>query len=128
MHEGEGKWTEYAGGYSDMVAQRGEGVVLKAVKSAERGKSAAAEPRLAPQPRQKLSFKEKHALETLPTKMIALRAELGALESQLADASLFARNPKAFDRASLRHAAAAAELATAEEQWLDLEILRESLA
>src|SRR5690606_33814923 len=31
MAEGEGSWLEYAGGYSDMVAQRGAGVAARAV-------------------------------------------------------------------------------------------------
>jgi ATP-binding cassette subfamily F protein uup len=127
MHEGEGRWTEYAGGYSDMVAQRGEGVVLKATKvpAREKREMQSEEP---VRPKQKLSFKEKHALEALPDRMEALRAELAALEEQLADAGLFARDPKAFEKASVRHAAAAQELSAAEEQWLELEILRESLA
>ncbi|WP_165644440.1 ABC-F family ATP-binding cassette domain-containing protein, partial [Oharaeibacter diazotrophicus] len=30
MSEGEGRWVEYAGGYSDMVAQRGAGVAARA--------------------------------------------------------------------------------------------------
>jgi ATP-binding cassette subfamily F protein uup len=128
MHEGEGKWTEYAGGYSDMVAQRGEGVALKVAKAPLREKGRTAEQRLPPQPKQKLSFKEKHALETLPTRMEDLRAELAVLEGRLADAGLFARDPKTFKKASLRHAEAVQELSAAEEQWLELEILRESLA
>ena len=33
MAEGDGKWTEYAGGYSDMVAQRGAGVEARKVKA-----------------------------------------------------------------------------------------------
>jgi ABC transport system ATP-binding/permease protein len=39
MAEGNGKWTEYAGGYSDMVAQRGAGVEARKTK-AEPAKSA----------------------------------------------------------------------------------------
>jgi ABC transport system ATP-binding/permease protein len=127
MHEGEGRWTEYAGGYSDMVAQRGEGVVLKAVKATPREKREMQDDGQAARPKQKLSFKEKHALETLPAKMAALHSELVELENQLADGGLFARDPKAFERASLRHAKAVQDLSAAEEQWLNLEILRESL-
>ena len=44
VSEGEGRWQEYAGGYSDMVAQRGEGVKARAAvaaKSREREKSEA---------------------------------------------------------------------------------------
>src|SRR3546814_10488508 len=34
--EGHGRWQLYAGGYSDMVAQRGEGVSAKAAARAEK--------------------------------------------------------------------------------------------
>jgi ABC transport system ATP-binding/permease protein len=126
MHEGEGKWIEYAGGYSDMVAQRGEGVASKKIEKPV-VKAAAVERVAEEGPKRRLSFKEKHALETLPARMEALQAELKHLEAQLADAGLFARDGKAFENATLRHAAAHKELSAAEEQWLELEILRESL-
>ena len=128
MHEGEGKWVEYAGGYSDMVSQRGEGVTLRKVEKVAVKAAAAAEKPVEVQAKRKLSFKEKHALETLPAKMEALQAELKVLEAKLADSSLFTRDPKAFEKASMRHAAAGQELSAAEEQWLELEILRESFA
>ena len=81
--EGNGKWIEYAGGYSDMVAQRGSGVEANGRSRASR--SQAKEPRQAPaatqkpQAKRKLSFKEKHALETLPGRMAGLEAEIAAL-------------------------------------------------
>ena len=62
MSEGEGLWREYAGGYSDMVAQRGAGVVAR-----EAASETPAETREKPQPREKpagrprLSNKEQHA-------------------------------------------------------------------
>jgi ATP-binding cassette subfamily F protein uup len=127
MAEGEGKWTEYAGGYSDMIAQRGAGVEARKVK-AEPVKSSSSAPRPeAPQAQRKLSFKEKHALETLPATMKKLEDEIGALETKLADAALFSRDPKAFDQAASRLTAARAELASSEEQWLELEMKREML-
>ena len=128
MHEGEGKWVEYAGGYSDMVSQRGEGVTLRKVEKVVVKAAAATEKPMEVQAKRKLSFKEKHALETLPARMEALQAELKVLETKLADSSLFTRDPKAFEKASMRHAAAGQELSAAEEQWLELEILRESFA
>lgn len=127
MAEGNGKWTEYAGGYSDMLAQRGAGVAARKSKS-ETARSAPPQQPEAPQAQRKLSFKEKHALETLPAAMTALEGEIGGLEARLADAGLFARDPKAFEQAAARLTAARAELAAAEEQWLELEIKRESLA
>jgi ATP-binding cassette subfamily F protein uup len=44
MHEGEGRWTEYAGGYSDMVAQRGAGVAARKVKETAKPSLAAMPP------------------------------------------------------------------------------------
>jgi ABC transport system ATP-binding/permease protein len=126
MHEGDGRWVEYAGGYSDMVAQRGEGVALRKTEKIAVEKEKAQRSVAVPATR-KMTFKDKHALETLPAKIADLQAELKVLETKLADAQLFVRDPKGFETASLRHTAAFAELAASEEQWLELEILRESL-
>ena len=128
MAEGDGKWTEYAGGYSDMLAQRGQGVEARKVKAEEKRSetSASAAPQ-TPQAQRKLSFKEKHALETLPAAMKKLEDEIGTLETKLADASLFSRDPKAFDQAAARLTAARDELAKSEEFWLELEMKREAL-
>jgi ABC transport system ATP-binding/permease protein len=129
MHEGEGKWLEYAGGYTDMLAQRGEGVRARKVKAAAIEKAAErSETPIASTVKKRLSFKEKHALEKLPAKMEALKAELQTLEVKLADTGFFVRDGSGFETATLRHAVAARELSAAEEQWLDLEILREELS
>ncbi len=67
MAEGEGVFIEYAGGYSDMLAQRGQGVEAKTVAAPKSARSAESK---KPADRQrKLSFKDKHALETLPAQM-----------------------------------------------------------
>jgi len=133
--EGDGRWTEYAGGYSDMLAQRkGADLARRAAEPARservRSETVAAEPSPANEParaRRKLSFKEKHALETLPARMDALGAEIARLQATLADPSLYARDPKAFADTSATLARAEAELSTAEEQWLELEMLRQEM-
>jgi ATP-binding cassette subfamily F protein uup len=126
VSEGEGQWREYFGGYEDMVAQRGFGLVANGeAKQADKLKARGA-PR-AP-PKKKMSFHQKHALETLPKRMEALHRELAALEAKLADASLHARDPNGFDRAMAQHSAKRAELEAAETEWLELELLREELA
>ena len=127
MHEGEGKWVEYAGGYTDMLAQRGEGITLRKVEKTAAKSQAAVEKSADSQPRRKLSFKDKHALETLPAKIAALQSELTQLENTLSDAGLFTKNPKVFEIASLRHSAVSDEIASVEEKWLELEILREEM-
>lgn len=127
MYEGGGQWTEYAGGYSDMVAQRGAGVNARDLKVVERERSVAIAQAPKPQAKRKLSFKEKYALETLPAKMKALDDELDKLSAKLSDANLFTRDPKGFEKIMHRLQAAQAEKHTAEEQWLELEVMREEL-
>ncbi len=126
--EGNGKWLEYAGGYSDMLAQRGEDVRKDATKPATKAAAAPAKPKVArpaaDAARRKLNFNEKHALETLPDRMAALEAEVKRLHDKLADPKLYARDRATFDETSKALAAAQAELSAAEERWLELELLR----
>jgi ATP-binding cassette subfamily F protein uup len=126
--EGQGVWVEYAGGYSDMVAQRGAGVgdaLAKAMASA--GKRAAPELPRAPTRTARLSFKQKHALETLPAVMEALQVKRAELQAQLADPALYKKDPARFAQVSKALAEAERKLAAAEEHWLELEMLRETL-
>jgi len=127
--EGDGRWTEYAGGYSDMVALRGYGVVAPAAtpKAEKLEKVSGPAPAAPPVQKQKLSFKQKHALETLPKDMARLEAEIKALNVTLGDANLYARDPKKFQQASDALAKAQAALLAAEDQWLELEALREEI-
>ncbi len=128
MSEGGGRWVEYAGGYTDMLAQRGTGVAARRVEKPEAAPRAE---RAAPTPveakKRRLSFKEKHALETLPGKIEALQKDLAALHDVLADPDLYARNPKRFAEVSQAVDAKTRDLAVAEDEWLALEMLKEEL-
>jgi ATP-binding cassette subfamily F protein uup len=126
--EGGGRWTEYAGGYSDMLAQRGADLTREARALSKEPKEDKPTPAAeAPARKRKLSFNEKHALETLPKTLAALQAQVGGLNEKLADPNLYAKDRKAFDDASNALAAVQAELASAEERWLELEMLREEV-
>ena len=127
MAEGDGRFVEYAGGYSDMVAQRGEGVAAKPETKE------AARPKPAPRPRatldkSRLTFTEKHALETLPARIATLEQEAAALQGQLSDHGLYARDPKTFSALADKLAQVKTELEAAEERWLELELRREPRA
>ncbi len=127
--DGDGVWTEYAGGYSDMVAQRDRGIggnpVAHARKAAPRPARKTAAVR--PEPKRRLTFADRHALKTLPPRIETLGAEIRSLEHALADPDLFRRNPQAFAASTTALAAARTDLAEAEEQWLRVEILREEI-
>jgi ATP-binding cassette subfamily F protein uup len=125
--EGGGRWTEYAGGYSDMVNQRGYGVIKPdAPVRAPKGDKVAPMAQIAPA-KAKLSFKQKHALETLPTQIAKHEAEIARLNKLLADPGLYARDAKAFAEGSAKLVAAEKAKSKAEDEWLELEALRERI-
>ena len=127
--DGNGTWTEFAGGYTDMTRQRGDSATPAPAQPERKGKStgAPAPERQAKSPPSRLTFKDKHALETLPSRMEALQADIERLGQSLADPELFARDPAAFDTAAAALKQAEADLAAAEEDWLALEIKREEI-
>ena len=128
--EGGGRWTEYAGGYSDMLAQRGADLTREPRKAEPRkaAKEEARPPAPSAQPKRRLSFKEKHALETLPKTIVALQAEAAALQAKLDDPGFYARDRAGFEKVTAALGEIQHKIAAAEEQWLELEILREELA
>ncbi|WP_116653993.1 ABC-F family ATP-binding cassette domain-containing protein [Pelagibacterium sediminicola] len=125
--EGDGTWNEYAGGYADMVAQRGAGVEARGAGRSRPAREKAEPAPAAPQARRKLSFKEKHALETLPKTMDSLRATMGNLQEKLDDTGFYTRDPEGFAKATEDYTAAQEALTRAEDEWLELEMLREEL-
>ena len=123
--DGDGRWTEYAGGYSDMVAQRGATAADAATPTTAPRPAAA--PRARSETRRRLSFNDQHALKMLPGRIETLGAEIRDLEAKLSDGDLYRRDPKAFAAASTRLDAARAALSDAEEAWLRVELLREEI-
>jgi ATP-binding cassette subfamily F protein uup len=128
--EGGGRWIEYAGGYSDMVAQRGAGVraapaLSPPAANKDKPKTAAVQAQRA---KPRLTFKERHVLDNLPARIEGLRALKARLQSLLDDTGFYARNPAKFAEVSAAFAKAETALAEAEGEWLRLEILREKNA
>ena len=128
--EGDGRWTEYAGGYTDMVAQRGSGVAARKTAKKEKAVKATnidAEKPAPPKQQKGLTFKDKHLLETLPGKMEEIQAKIDRLRARLEDPDLFSKDPETFNKAAKALEAQEELLAKAEEKWLELEILQEEL-
>jgi ATP-binding cassette subfamily F protein uup len=120
--EGDGRWIEYAGGYTDMLAQRGP----TRIASTPTARPRTAAPIVKAASR-KMSFKDKHALETLPSRIATLETDIARLSAVLTDADLYRSQPAKFADTTKALDAAQAALAAAEEQWLALEMLREEL-
>lgn len=128
--EGNGVWQEYAGGYSDMQAQRAAALPADENEEATAkpsGQTAPKREKPAKASRRKLSFKEKHALETLPQEMAALETKIGNLRQRLAEPDFFARDPKGFQEAASALERAEHDLSDREEKWLELEMMKEEI-
>jgi ATP-binding cassette subfamily F protein uup len=125
--EGKGRWIEYAGGYSDMLAQRPASAAVSPAGGDRSPRSAARSAAPGPLRPRRMSFSEQRALETLPARIASLQAQVEALNGELADPGLYARNPDRFAVKTTALAAAHRELTAAEDQWLTLEMRREEI-
>ena len=128
--EGQARWTEYAGGYSDMEAQR-RGAPMAEIAAEKHQGPAAIQPPNQTSPKSnaksRLSFKQTQALKTLPEDMARLQGEIESHRETLADTGLYTRHREAFDAAAAALHAAERNLAAREEEWLALEIKREEI-
>jgi ATP-binding cassette subfamily F protein uup len=128
--EGEGKWREYVGGFSDWQVQkarsddmaRAAAAASNAATAAANGKGAkdSAAGRNA-QRSVKLSFKEQRELESLPKQIAALEAEQKEIAGKLSDGQVFAKDKKEAQRLTERNGAIDEELLVALERWESLE-------
>ena len=124
LAEGDGRFTEYAGGYNDMLVQ-------KAGAHDDNGGEArtkVAKPQ-APRPARavKMNFADLHALKTLPEQIAVAEVRMAELEQGLSDAGLYARDPARFNDLSAELAKLRAQKDADEERWLTLEMQREAL-
>ncbi len=136
--DGNGHWLEYAGGYSDMVAQRRDAAkaAASAGKPSDRGgakngagksgggSSGASGGGAGKGGSSKLSFKQKFALENLPKEIAKLEAAIAKAEAEIADPALFTKNPDRFAKLAAGIDRDRAALAKAEDDWLELEMVR----
>lgn len=131
VSEGKGEWKEYAGGYSDMISQRGAAPVPEEkLRPSKKAKSQPARQTDSDEKTldMKLSFKQQHALKTLPEEIERLEFEIGKLKTALARPGLYDQDPKKFNSWANELAKREKLLTEKEEEWLELEILSEQLS
>lgn len=130
MSEPGGRWQNYAGGYSDMIAQRGSGVEARAAakptKSEPRDEARSAAPAASSEKR-KLSFNDRHQLDILPGMIEAMERDIAKLEAVLADPDLYTRDRARHDKASQVLAELQAKRATSEDRLLELMLAAEEM-
>jgi ATP-binding cassette subfamily F protein uup len=111
--EGDGRWREYVGGYSDWMAQR-PAVAVEA-------STARATPPARRTERIKLSFKEQRELEVLPAEIEALEREQIELQTHMSSPDYHKNAPQQMRQDAARHDAIEAALMEKLERWSALE-------
>jgi ABC transport system ATP-binding/permease protein len=123
--EGEGRWREYVGGYTDWLAQRVVSPVsAPGAPGAPRTVAPApvAAPASVPAPAKvKLAFKEQKELDGLPERISALEGEQSALTAQLSDGTLAGADAA---KLATRLGELGTEIENAMARWEELEARR----
>jgi len=136
---GDGRAVDYVGGFSDALAQAGgsmaalfPGLTQNAAVTSTTGSNKLKTPNNTPQEKPKtkpakLSYKQQRTLTQLPDRIEALQIDVARLEQELADSTLFTRDPEGFQARADHLTTAREALVAAEDEYLELEILREQL-
>jgi ATP-binding cassette subfamily F protein uup len=119
--EGQGRWKEYVGGYSDWERVRDAAPAAAAARKGEAKPVAAAPAEAAPAKGKKLSYKEQRELEELPLLIAKLEDEQTALNLALSDPDFYKKTPAEAKRLNERNAQIETELMAALERWEQIE-------
>lgn len=124
---GDGSVSEHAGSYSELLAKLKEKTVSK--KDSKKEASAKKiEPIVDDSKKMvRLSYNQQRLLEVLPGKIKELEKSIAETELELCDSNLYTSNPEKFDKLSQKLEDLKLELETSETQWLEVEMLRDSL-
>ncbi|ALE03143.1 ABC-F family ATP-binding cassette domain-containing protein [Bartonella ancashensis] len=130
--EGDGRWILYAGGYSDMIAQRKQRALSPSPHQGQKKPHIREQDKQTPlgaeTPLRKLSYKQVYALETLPKQIALLHDEIKNIEQELSDPMLYCNDKIRFEQLSIMLEEKKTSCTQKEEEWLNLELLREEIA
>ena len=126
---GNGTVYEHAGSYSDLLAKLSEhkisagvGVAKKATKKEPEKTTSTPSTKAA-----RLSYNQQRLLNVLPDEIAALETKIHQTEQALSNADLYLQNPDEFARLSQELATLNQQKDDKENQWLELQMLKESL-
>jgi len=121
--ERQGIWVEYAGGYSDMLSQKN----ISKREYNQSSKNLKNQSQKIRKKRDRMSFKDKHALETLPKKIEEARSKINSIKTKLAFPDFYSKDPEGFEGLAKSLSLNESKLSRLEDQWLKLELEREEL-
>ena len=123
--EQQGSITPHAGGYSDYLSRRT--ALSKADSKQRKAKKKPTKEKPSGPQKERLSYKQTYLLKTLPEEMRRLEAAIAGVAEKLSDMSFFEKDPAAYRALSAQMDADNTAFSEAEEIWLELEILRETI-
>jgi ATP-binding cassette subfamily F protein uup len=119
VSEGEGRWSEFIGGFSDWEryakSEHARAAAKPAAKAAPKGDAK------AENKSKKLSYKEQRELEELPKQIAKLEAEQQIITVRLQDTNLYKTQPDEVSKLNRRYAEIDDLLLTTLEQWEAIE-------
>ncbi|RJG15140.1 ATP-binding cassette domain-containing protein [Massilia cavernae] len=118
--EGEGRWREFVGGYTDWERVKAL-APAPAAKPAAKAAPAAAPAEMLVTKKIKLSYKEQRELEELPLLIASLEDEQSAITLQLNAPDFYKTNPADARRINARFAEIEEKLLVALERWEEIE-------
>lgn len=124
---GDGSVSEHSGSYSDLLEKLKSKIPAKKENKKEALPKKEETPKSETKKTGRLSYNQQRLLEILPDKISELEKQIGDTEAALSDSSLYTENPEKFDALTKQLEELKAELEKSENQWLEIEMLRESI-
>lgn len=123
--KGDGSIFENAGSYSELLAKISDNPITTDKAANKSLSSAPISTKTKSQ--QKLSYNQERLLKVLPEEIKQLETQIAALVAELSNPDLYQNDPKHFDEASHTLELKQQEKEAKENQWLEIELLKEQL-
>jgi ATP-binding cassette subfamily F protein uup len=123
--EGNGDVVEYPGGYKDYIRQRKNRIDGPKKQAEKKKKEKKEAPSSSKSQSKKLSYKHQFALDNMPKEIARIEKNIKMFEEKLAEPNLYSENPDLFHKCSVELEKLTVKREQKEEEWLELEILRE---
>lgn len=124
---GDGTVYEHAGSYSDLLAKLSARTAVAPVKKQPKPETSRPSVPAAPAKTARLSYNQQRLLEVLPAEIEQLEKTISEISQSLSDPDLYAADPDTFNRLSARLLELQEQKDSKETQWLELQMLKESL-
>ncbi len=125
--QGDGTICENAGSYSDLLAKLSD---RKPAKTTVKEAAAVTKPAVLSTAvvRKKLSYNQQRLLSVLPAEIAEIERQIADISTELSNPALYTEQPEKFDELSCLLPRLQEDKEQKENQWLELQLLAESLA